>query len=168
LREAGEKNSRERLARMPDESSVNGHFSALKRTKTRSIDWSQVRPEWGLSRHTAFITGRRLLTQGINLEGRTFLHSYDYSRDPDGKYLEIIMTAPMVVGQWINMEHYFSTVDSRVYGAGSKAYHNVVGRLGVMFGTQSDLCVGLPIQTVFDGDKPYHEPMRLFVIIEAP
>jgi uncharacterized protein YbcC (UPF0753/DUF2309 family) len=168
LQEAGEKNSRERLARMPDESNLNGDFSALKRTKTRSIDWSQVRPEWGLSRHTAFIAGRRSLTQGINLEGRTFLHSYDYSRDPDGKYLEIIMTAPMVVGQWINMEHYFSTVDPKVYGAGSKAYHNVVGRLGVMFGTQSDLCVGLPIQTVFDGEKPYHEPMRLFVIIEAP
>ncbi len=168
LQEAGEKNSRERLARMPDEPNLNGAFSALKRTKTRSIDWSQVRPEWGLSRHTAFIAGRRLLTQGINLESRTFLHSYDYSRDPAGKYLEIIMTAPMIVGQWINMEHYFSTVDCKVYGAGSKAYHNVVGRVGVMFGTQSDLCVGLPIQTVFDGEKPYHEPMRLFVIIEAP
>ena len=168
LHEAGEKNGRERLARMPDESDVNGDFSALKRTKIRSMDWSQVRPEWGLSGHTAFIAGRRLLTQGINLEARTFLHSYDYSKDPEGTYLEIIMTAPMIVGQWINMEHYFSTVDCNVYGAGSKAYHNVVGRVGVMFGTQSDLCVGLPIQTVFDGEKPYHEPMRLFVIIEAP
>jgi uncharacterized protein YbcC (UPF0753/DUF2309 family) len=168
LQEAGEKNSRERLARMPDEPEINGDFNALKRTMIRSIDWSQVRPEWGLSGHTAFIAGRRLLTQGINLEGRTFLHSYDYSKDPGGTYLEIIMTAPMIVGQWINMEHYFSTVDSVVYGAGSKAYHNVVGHVGVMFGTQSDLCVGLPIQTVFDGEKPYHVPMRLFVVIEAP
>jgi len=168
LHEAGEKNCRERLARMPDESDVDGDFSALKRTKIRSIDWSQVRPEWGLSGHTAFIAGRRLLTQGINLEARTFLHSYDCSKDPEGTYLEIIMTAPMIVGQWINMEHYFSAVDSNVYGAGSKAYHNVVGRVGVMFGTQSDLCVGLPIQTIFDGEKPYHVPMRLFVIIEAP
>ena len=168
LREAGEKNSRERLARMPDETNANGVYSALDRTKNRSIDWSQVRPEWGLSGHTAFIAGRRTLTQGLNLEGRTFLHSYDYSKDPEGKYLEIIMTAPMIVGQWINMEHYFSTVDTKAYGAGSKAYHNVVSNVGVMFGTQSDLCVGLPIQTVFDGEKPYHVPMRLFVIIEAP
>ncbi len=168
LHEAGEKNGRERLTRLPDESHTNGSFEVLKRTRIRSIDWSQVRPEWGLSRHTAFIAGRRLLTKGINLEGRTFLHSYDCSKDPDGKYLEIIMTAPMIVGQWINMEHYFSTVDTRVYGAGSKAYHNVVGRFGVMFGTQSDLCVGLPVQTVLDGKKPYHEPMRLFVLIEAP
>ena len=74
----------------------------------------------------------------------------------------------MIVGNWINMEHYFSTVDPSVYGSGSKVYHNVVGRVGVMYGSQSDLCVGLPVQTVLDGEQPYHEPMRLFVIIEAP
>ncbi len=78
------------------------------------------------------------------------------------------MRIPMIVGNWINMEHYFSTVDPLVYGAGSKVYHNVVGRVGVMYGSESDLCVGLPIQTVLDGEKPYHEPMRLFVVIEAP
>jgi uncharacterized protein len=168
LQEACERNSRERLARLPDVSAKNGNGEASPLTKVRSIDWSQVRPEWGLSGHTAFIMGRRLLTQGINFEGRTFLHSYDHAQDPDGKYLEIIMTAPMIVTNWINMEHYFSTVDPMVYGAGSKVYHNVVGNIGVMYGSQSDLCVGLPIQTVFNGDKPYHEPMRLFAIIEAP
>ena len=168
LEEATRRNSRERLTRLPDDKACESLDEAFERTKQRSVDWSQVRPEWGLSRHTAFIVGRRLLTQGINLEGRTFLHSYDHSQDETGKYLEIIMTAPMIVGNWINMEHYFSTVDPAVYGAGSKVYHNVVSRVGVMFGSQSDLCVGLPVQTVLDGDKPYHEPMRLFVIIEAP
>jgi uncharacterized protein YbcC (UPF0753/DUF2309 family) len=168
LQEACEKNSRERLARLPDVPSTKEIEDASSLTMERSIDWSQVRPEWGLSGHTAFVMGRRLLTQGINFEGRTFLHSYDHSQDPDGKYLEIIMTAPMIVTNWINMEHYFSTVDPIVYGAGSKVYHNVVGNIGVMYGSQSDLCVGLPIQTIFDGDKPYHEPMRLFAIIEAP
>ena len=168
LEEATRRNSLERLARLPDDKGCESLGEASKRTKQRSIDWSQVRPEWGLSRHTAFIVGRRLLTQGMNLEGRTFLHSYDYSLDETGKYLEIIMTAPMIVGNWINMEHYFSTVDPAVYGAGSKVYHNVVSRVGVMYGSQSDLCVGLPVQTVFNGETPYHEPMRLFVIIEAP
>ena len=168
LEEAGRRNSYERLTRLPDESSGLSVHQALTRSSRRSIDWSQVRPEWGLSRHSAFIVGRRLLTQGLDLEGRTFLHSYDYLQDPSGKYLEIIMTAPMIVANWINMEHYFSTVDPFVYGSGSKAYHNVVGRVGVMYGSQSDLCTGLPIQTVLDGDQPYHEPMRLFVIIEAP
>jgi len=168
LQEACEKNSRERLARFPDVPASKETEKASPMTKIRSMDWSQVRPEWGLSGHTAFIMGRRSLSKGINFEGRTFLHSYDHSQDPDGKYLEIIMTAPMIVTNWINMEHYFSTVDPTVYGAGSKVYHNVVGNIGVMYGSQSDLCVGLPIQTVFNGDKPYHEPMRLFAIIEAP
>ena len=168
LEEATRRNSLERLARFPDETTTQSLGQAAERTKQRSIDWSQVRPEWGLSRHTAFIVGRRLLTQGINLEGRTFLHSYDYLQDQTGKYLEIIMTAPMIVGNWINMEHYFSTVDPAVYGSGSKVYHNVVSRVGVMYGSESDLCVGLPVQTVLDGGNPYHEPMRLFVIIEAP
>ena len=168
LKEACERNSRERLARLPDAPSEDEIGEASPLTKVRSMDWSQVRPEWGLSGHTAFVMGRRLLTQGINFEGRTFLHSYDHAQDPDGKYLEIIMTAPMIVTNWINMEHYFSTVDPVVYGAGSKVYHNVVGNIGVMYGSQSDLCVGLPIQTIFDGEKPYHEPMRLFAIIEAP
>lgn len=168
LEEAGRRNSRERLGRFPEEATHQSLDDAVIRTKLRSLDWSQVRPEWGLSRHSAFIVGRRLLTQGINLEGRTFLHSYDYRQDQTGKFLEIIMTAPMIVANWINMEHYFSTVDPSVYGSGSKVYHNVVSRVGVMYGSQSDLCVGLPVQTVFDGEKPYHEPMRLFVIIEAP
>jgi uncharacterized protein YbcC (UPF0753/DUF2309 family) len=78
------------------------------------------------------------------------------------------MTGPQAVGQWINMEHYFSTVDQEVYGSGSKIYHNVVGRLGIMAGPQSDLRTGLAWQTVMDGSHPYHEPMRLLTIIEAP
>ncbi|MFZ1745301.1 MAG: DUF2309 domain-containing protein [Nitrospirales bacterium] len=168
LEEAGRRNSQERLSRFPDEHGMPSLNRSLRLAKRRSMDWSQVRPEWGLSRHTAFIVGRRLLTRGINLEGRTFLHSYDYLQDPTGKYLEIIMTAPLIVGNWINMEHYFSTVDPEVYGAGSKVYHNVVGRIGVMYGSQSDMRIGLPVQTVYDGSTPYHEPMRLMAIIEAP
>jgi len=82
--------------------------------------------------------------------------------------LEIVMTGPQVVGQWINMEHYFSAVDPEVYGSGSKIYHNVVGRFGIMSGPQSDLRTGLAWQTVMDGPRAYHEPMRLFTVIEAP
>lgn len=134
----------------------------------RSMDWAQVRPEWGLARNSLFIIGSRRLTQGIDLAGRSFLHSYDHRPDLDGKLLEIIMTAPLIVAQWINMEYYFSTVDSDVYGSGSKIYHNVTGRIGVMTGGQSDLRMGLPIQTVMNGAQLYHEPMRLTAIIEAP
>ena len=127
-----------------------------------------MRPEWGLSGNTSFIIGRRELTKGLNLAGRVFLHSYDYREDPTNLLLEVILTGPQVVGQWINMEHYFSTVDPEVYGSGSKVYHNVVGRLGIISGPWSDLRSGLATQTVMNGQTPYHEPMRLLTVVEAP
>ncbi len=168
LEEAGGQNSRERCGRLPGAKAGLSPLDAARHVRRRSLDWSQVRPEWGLSRNAAFIIGRRSLTKGLDLEGRTFLHSYDYRGDPTGKFLQVILTAPGVVVQWIAMEHYFSTVDPEVYGAGSKMYHNVAGRIGVMFGTHSDLRVGLPWQTVMDGERPYHEPMRPLYIVEAP
>lgn len=168
LEEAGQHNSLERLSTFPDVEEVSSADKASREVQARSLDWSQVRPEWGLSRNAAFIVGHRNLTLGLNLEGRTFLHSYDYQGDPTGKLLQTILTAPGVVIQWISMEHYFSTVDPEVYGSGSKMYHNVTGRIGVMFGTQSDLRVGLAWQTVMDGERPYHEAMRPLYIVEAP
>jgi uncharacterized protein YbcC (UPF0753/DUF2309 family) len=108
------------------------------------------------------------VTRGADLNGRSFLHSYDHAADADGKLLEIIMTAPLIVAQWINMEYYFSSVSPEIYGSGSKVYHNVTGRIGVMAGSQSDLRMGLPTQTVMRDGAAYHEPMRLTAIIEAP
>ena len=126
-------------------------------------------PEDAVADHVqAPASARRELTKGLDLGGRVFLHSYDYREDPSNRLLEVLLTAPQVVAQWINMEHYFSTVDNEVYGSGSKVYHNVVGRLGIMSGPWSDLRLGLARQTVMNGDMPYHEPMRLLTIIEAP
>lgn len=143
-------------------------LDADKRAKRNAMDWSQVRPEWGLSRNVYFIIGRRSLTERYSLQGRAFLHSYDYRVDRKLRLLENILTGPLVVGQWINMEHYFSTVDNEHYGSGSKVYHNVAGRFGVMSGNLSDLRTGLPAQTVLAEGEPYHEPMRLITVIEAP
>jgi uncharacterized protein YbcC (UPF0753/DUF2309 family) len=168
LEEAGLRTRLERCVRFPEISHPLTSSTATRETRRRSGDWSEVRPEWGLSGNAAFIIGRRDLTRGLPLEGRVFLHSYDYREDPTGRLLEIVMTGPQVVGQWINMEHYFSTTDPEVYGSGSKIYHNVVGRFGVMSGPQGDLRVGLACQTVMDGPRPFHEPMRLFTLVEAP
>lgn len=142
--------------------------SAAARALRQANDWSQVRPEWGLSRNLYGIIGGRHLTEGVDLEGRAFLMSYDYRLDPEGRFLENILSAPVVVGEWINLEHYFSTVDPHHFGSGSKAYHNVAGRFGVMTGNQSDLRTGLPLQTLYMDGTPYHEPLRLISLIEAP
>ncbi|MEJ2060492.1 MAG: DUF2309 domain-containing protein [Gammaproteobacteria bacterium] len=141
---------------------------AFKGAQRNSMDWSQVRPEWGLAGNAYFVIGRRALTRSSSLEGRAFLHSYDYRLDPKRRLLENILAGPLVVGQWINMEHYFSTVDNERFGSGSKVYHNVAGRFGVMTGNLSDLRTGLPAQTVLDGGKPFHQPLRLITAIEAP
>ncbi|MEO1249868.1 MAG: DUF2309 domain-containing protein, partial [Pseudomonadota bacterium] len=134
----------------------------------RSRDWSQVRPEWGLAGCAAFIAAPRSRTDGLDLGGRSFLHSYDWRRDEGFGVLELIMTAPMVVASWISLQYYGSTVDNRAFGSGNKVLHNVTGTLGVLEGNGGDLRVGLPWQSVHDGERLIHEPLKLSVVIEAP
>jgi hypothetical protein len=134
----------------------------------RSTDWSQVRPEWGLAGCAAFIVAPRERTAGVSLDGRSFLHNYDWHQDEGFGVLELIMTAPMVVASWINLQYYASTVDNNVFGSGNKVLHNVVSTLGVLEGNGGDLRVGLPWQSVHDGASYVHEPLRLNVMIEAP
>ncbi|MGD2019619.1 MAG: DUF2309 domain-containing protein [Thiohalocapsa sp.] len=150
------------------ETDISGPDAAARRVKRHALDWTQVRPEWGLSKNASFVIGRRALTRTLNLNGRAFLHSYDYRVDPKGRLLETILTGPLIVAQWINLEHFFSVVDNEAFGSGSKVYHNIVGRFGVVTGNLSDLRTGLPAQTMLRGDRPYHQPMRLITVIEAP
>ena len=138
-------------------------------TERRAADWAETRPEWGLAGNAAFIVGPRAWTADLNLEGRCFLHSYDWQADPEGNALEVIMTAPLIVGEWINTQYYFSTVDNAVYGSGSKVTHNVVGNLGIYQGNGGDLMTGLPLQSLYaDDTTPYHHPLRLLAVIQAP
>lgn len=134
----------------------------------RSKDWSQVRPEWGLAGCTSFVVASRDRTKNINLGGQTFLHSYEWSKDEGFPVLELIMTAPMVVASWINLQYYASTVDNQHFGSGNKTLHNLTAGLGVLEGYSGDLRVGLPMQSIHDGEQYQHEPLRLNVVIEAP
>ena len=137
--------------------------------KARANDWAQVRPEWGLANNAAFIVAPRVRSQHLNLAGRAFLHDYDHVEDTTLGVLELIMTAPMVVTNWINMQYYASVVDNVKYGSGNKVLHNVVGgRLGVFEGNGGDLRIGLPMQSLHDGKQWQHTPLRLSVFIEAP
>jgi len=135
----------------------------------RSRDWAQVRPEWGLAQNGSFIVGPRDLSAPINLEGRAFLHSYNWQQDTDASALTTILTAPMVVAQWINSQYLFSTLDNRAYGGGNKITKNITGKIGIMQGNASDLMNGLPLQSVYATDhQEYHQPIRLMTIVYAP
>ena len=160
--------AQERLPSLQLKSKPREPTAAYREIERNAMDWSQVRPEWGLSRNAYIVIGRRDLTKDMSLDGRAFMHSYDYRLDPKQRLLENIITGPLVVAQWINMEHYFSTVDNEKFGSSSKVYHNVAGRFGVMTGGLSDLRTGLPSQTVLNNGLPYHEPVRLIAVIESP
>ncbi|MEM9364364.1 MAG: DUF2309 domain-containing protein [Planctomycetota bacterium] len=134
----------------------------------RARDWAEVRPEWGLAGNSLFIVAPRDVSKSINLNGRAFLHDYRAENDPEGKVLEGIMTAPMVVTNWINLQYYASTVDQPHFGSGSKTVHNVVGGFGVLSGNAGDLQTGLPWQSLHDGTRFQHTPQRLQVVITAP
>ncbi len=164
---AGQNLALERCARIPGTPKGMTPEQAHAHVESRTFDWATTRPEWGLSGNAAFIIARRAVTKGLDIGGRCFLHSYDAASDPEGAILEKIMTAPLVVGEWINMQYYTSATDPWKYGSGSKVIHNVVAGIGVMYGSQSDLATGLPLQTVNDGETHFHEPMRLLIIIEA-
>ncbi|HUV18044.1 MAG TPA: DUF2309 domain-containing protein [Ilumatobacteraceae bacterium] len=156
---AGERNALDRAARLP---------GSATRVRDRGRDWAQVRPEWGLAGNASFIIGPRSMTASHDLKGRSFLHSYVAERDPDGVALETIMTAPLVVAQWISSQYYFSTVEPEIFGAGDKMLHNPVGGIGVVVGQSGDLAVGLPMQSVMLGEQRAHDPLRLLAVVQAP
>lgn len=135
----------------------------------RGRDWAQVRPEWGLANNAAFVAAPRERVRHLDFAGRCFLHDYRHEDDADFATLELIMTAPVIVAHWINFQYYASTVDPERYGSGNKVLHNVVGgNLGVFEGNGGDLRIGLPLQSVHDGARWVHTPLRLSVFLEAP
>ena len=142
--------------------------SARRKLNRRARDWAEVRPEWGLANHATFVVAPRASLRGVDLAGRSFLHSYDPTADDDGAILGSILSAPMVVAQWINAAYYFSAVAPTVLGAGDKTLLNPVGDFAVMVGEDSDLRLGLPWQSIAAGDRPVHLPVRLLVAVEAP
>ncbi|MFP1630412.1 YbcC family protein [Zhengella sp. ZM62] len=157
---AGHAARTERAARLPG--------ATPQSVAARAYNWAEVRPEWGLAGCAAFIAAPRAATAGKDLGGRAFLHSYDWQADKGFATLELIVTAPVVVASWISLQYYGSTIAPDVFGGGNKLIHNVVGGIGVIEGNGGQLRPGLPLQTVHDGEKRVHEPLRLSVMIEAP
>ena len=150
-------------------STDQGMQSLLAALQSRASDAAQTRPEWGLAGNAAFVIAPRARTRGSNLAGRSFLHDYDAAQDSDASVLELLMTAPMLVTHWINWQYHASTCEPVYFGSGNKVLHNVVGgNIGVFEGNGGDLRIGLSRQSLHNGQKWMHEPLRLTVAIEAP
>ncbi|BDC49878.1 UPF0753 protein [Bryobacterales bacterium F-183] len=158
-----------KTARRERSGNTTGTDEAIeKEALKRSRDYSEVRPEWGLAGNAAFIAAPRWRTRDLNLQGRVFLHEYEPGADTDGSVLNLILNAPVVVASWINLQYFGSTVDNEVFGSGNKVLHNVAGTFGVWEGNAGDLRTGLPLQSLHDGTKWVHEPVRLQVLVDAP
>jgi uncharacterized protein YbcC (UPF0753/DUF2309 family) len=164
LRHAGQLSALERVTRLGDAAAQRDVVAAVR---SRSRDWSQVRPEWALAGNAAFIVAPREWTAQADLQGRVFLHNYTAAKDPNASVLEQIIAGPLVVANWINLQYYASATDNAHFGSGHKSIHNVVGGLGVALGNEYDLRPGLPFQSVHDGEKLIHEPIRLHACIAA-
>jgi uncharacterized protein YbcC (UPF0753/DUF2309 family) len=154
-------NAKERSRRFDLVNTKNDPETVHKRVRLRAVSLFEPRPEYNHATNTLCIVGRRSLTQKLNLDRRSFLNSYDYRIDPDGKYLLGILNAAAPVCGGINLEYYFSRVDNHKLGAGSKLPHNVMGLIGVANGIEGDLRPGLPQQMI-----EIHDPLRLLIVVE--
>ncbi|WP_411728208.1 DUF2309 domain-containing protein [Methyloglobulus sp.] len=152
----------ERCRRFASADNPSSQSHAFQHVTLRAHDLSQVRPEFGHASNAAAVIGRRAMTQGLFLDRRVFLISYDARQDLEGKIIESILLTAGPVGAGINLEYYFSTIGNDTFGCGTKIPHNVTGLFGVMEGASSDLRTGLPLQMV-----EIHEAMRLQILVEA-
>lgn len=165
IEQACDRNAHERCRRFMSAPLTLSFAAARLHVEERSEDLAQTRPELGHATNAVTIVGRREWSRGLFLDRRAFLTSYDPTQDDEeSTILTRVLGAVFPVCAGINLEYYFSHVDNRGYGAGTKLPHNLAALLGVMDGSASDLRTGLPWQMV-----EIHEPLRsLFVVETSP
>lgn len=157
------RNADERCRRFVSAPLNQTKLEAHRHVHERSVDLAQARPELGHATNAICIVARRERSRGLYFDRRAFLTSYDPTQDDAiGSTLARLLGAAVPVCGGINLEYFFSNVDNRGYGCGTKLPHNVTALLGVMDGAASDLRTGLPWQMV-----EIHEPVRLLFAIET-
>jgi hypothetical protein len=163
VEQACERNAHERCRRFLS-APLNLSFAEARRhVEARAEDLAQARPECGHATNAICVVGRRERTRGLFFDRRAFLVSYDpLQDDAESAILTRILQAVVPVCGGINLEYYFSYVDSPGWGCGTKLPHNITSLLGVMDGAASDLRTGLPWQMV-----EIHEPVRLLFVLES-
>ncbi|MDB5306474.1 MAG: hypothetical protein JWO38_676 [Gemmataceae bacterium] len=158
-----DRNAHERCRRFMSAPLTLTPAEARRHVEGRSEDLAQTRPELGHATNAICHVGRRERTRGLYFDRRMFLTSYDPTQDTaTGDILARTMAAIFPVCGGINLEYFFSHVDSPGYGCGTKLPHNITSLLGVMDGAMSDLRTGLPWQMT-----EIHEPVRLLIICET-
>ncbi len=154
-------NAKERSRRFASINTKDSIKNIRKAIKDRSVSLFEPRPELGHGTNTLCIVGNREITKGVFLDRRSFLNSYNFQTDIEGKYLTGVMAPLGPVCGGINLEYYFSRIDNYKLGAGTKLPHNVVGLFGVANSSDGDLRPGLPWQMI-----EVHDPLRLLIIVE--
>lgn len=162
LLQARELNAKERCKKFYQTPKNISPVKALRFVEERAWRIAEPRPELNHATNSLCIVGRRELTKDLFLDRRAFLVSYDPQIDGDSAILAGLLGAVIPVCAGINLEYYFSKVDTENYGSGSKTSHNVTGLMGVMNGIRGDLRTGLVWQMV-----EYHDPLRILFVIEA-
>jgi uncharacterized protein YbcC (UPF0753/DUF2309 family) len=163
LEQACERNSHERCRRFYSAPLNLTAPVARRHAQQRAEDLAQTRPEFGNASNAMCFVGRRSRVKGLFMDRRAFMHSYEPDQDDaEATILGRILGPVVVVCSGINLQYYFSYVDSPGWGAGTKLPHNVTSLLGVMDGHAGDLRMGLPWQGV-----EIHEPVRLLMVFET-
>jgi uncharacterized protein YbcC (UPF0753/DUF2309 family) len=156
-----DRNAHERSRRFMSAPTTQSFAAARQHVEARSEDLAQTRPELGHATNAICLVGRRRWSKGLYLDRRAFLASYDPTQDDENAtILARTLAAVFPVCGGINLEYYFSHIDSMGYGCGTKLPHNVTSLLGD--GAASDLRTGLPWQMV-----EIHEPVRLLIVVET-
>lgn len=163
LQQVCARNAHERCRRFQSAPLTLSFQDAHRHVEGRSEDLAQTRPEFGNASNAVCFVGRRERVRDLYMDRRCFMHSYNpLSDSPESMILGRILGAVVPVCEGINLQYYFSRVDSPGWGCGTKLPHNVASLLGVMDGHASDLRAGLPWQGV-----EIHEPLRLLMIFET-
>lgn len=163
IEQACDRDAHERCRRFQSAPLTSSFASARQHVEGRAEDLAQVRPEWGHATNALCIVGRREWSRGLFLDRRAFLTSYDPQQDDaEGSILTSILQAVFPVCAGISLEYYFSYVDNKGWGCGTKLPHNIASLVGVMDGAASDLRTGLPWQMV-----EIHEPVRILFVVES-
>jgi uncharacterized protein YbcC (UPF0753/DUF2309 family) len=161
--EACMRNAHERCRQFETADLSLSFAAAHRHVEARSEDLAQTRPEYGNASNALCLVGRRERFRGLFFGRRSFMMSYDPTKDDESSsILARVLSAVVPVCSGINMQYTLSAMDPVGWGCGSKLPHNITSLLGVMDGAMSDMRMGLPLQ-----GTDIHEPMRLLFVIET-